>query len=380
MTKVKRGFAEASRRRVVEPRPGSRRGAVRALRRLRRLSLPGSRVRRAARAKERAGRGTRSCGSAHRRAAARADRPCRARSTGYRNKLEYSFTAGGGRRWRSASTAPGAGTRSSTSRSACSRRTSGTRSGSRSRDWAREERLEPYDQATGKRLSAPPRRPRGAEHGPGARRARDRAGGAVRVGLPRRRAPAVPRGPLDPLGDQRHAGRADQPPDARCSGATTRSRRRSSACGSASGRPRSCRRTPRWRERLYALAREAAALTGDGERLRPLLRHRHDRARARRERALGLGARDLGGGRRVRDRERRAERDRERPLLRRERRPDARGAARSRPGPRTSSSSIRRGPGWRARRCAGRGALGAPRHRLRVLQPDDARLGRPGAS
>ena len=38
-------------------------------------------------------------------------------------------------------------------------------------------------------------------------------------------------------------------------------------------------------ERLYELAREYAGLDGGGERVRPLLRHRDDRARARRERA-----------------------------------------------------------------------------------------------
>ena len=76
------------------------------------------------------------------------------------------------------------------------------------RDWAREERLEAYDQATGRGLPPPPRRPRGAEHRAGARRARDRARRALRGGLLRRRAATVPGGALDPLGDQRHARRA----------------------------------------------------------------------------------------------------------------------------------------------------------------------------
>ena len=46
----------------------------------------------------------------------------------------------------------------------------------------------------------------------------------------------------------------------------------------------------------------------------------------------------------------------------------------------TSSSSIRRAPGSRARRCAGRASSEADRDRLRLLQPDDARLGRAGAA
>ena len=62
-------------------------------------------------------------------------------------------------------------------------------------------------------LPAAPRLPRGAEHGPGARRPRHRAGREVRDRLPRRRPPPLPRGPLDPLGDQRHACGADEPPD-----------------------------------------------------------------------------------------------------------------------------------------------------------------------
>ena len=41
--------------------------------------------------------------------------------------------------------------------------------------WAREEKLEAYDQATQQRLSPPPRRARGPQHGPGARPARHRA-------------------------------------------------------------------------------------------------------------------------------------------------------------------------------------------------------------
>ena len=69
-------------------------------------------------------------------------------------------------------------------------------------------------------------------------------------------------------------------------------------------------------EVLYRLAGEYASL-GGGDRLRPLLRDRHDRALARAFGADGVGDRALGGVGRLRGRERRAERDRERGLLRR---------------------------------------------------------------
>ena len=81
------------RRRRARAGPAARRGAVRALPGLRRLPLPGSRVRGAARGEGGAGRATRCARiGGHRRAAARADRPGRVEVFHYRNKLEYSFT------------------------------------------------------------------------------------------------------------------------------------------------------------------------------------------------------------------------------------------------------------------------------------------------
>ena len=71
---------------------------------------------------------------------------------------------------------------------------------------------------------------------------------------------------------------------------------------------------------------------GRRDRLRPVLRHRHDRARARPAGADGVGGRDLGGIRGVRDRECGAERDHECRVLRRQRVARDRGAARA-PGP-----------------------------------------------
>ena len=120
------------------------------------------------------------------------------------------------------------------------------RSGTRSRDWAREERLAAYDQATARGLPPPPDRPRGPQHRPGARPARHARARALRPRAADRGADRVPRGALDPLDGQRHARRGDEPADASSSGATRRSRRSSAACASASARTPSCRRTRAW--------------------------------------------------------------------------------------------------------------------------------------
>ena len=133
-------------------------------------------------------------------------------------------------------------------------------------------------------------------------------------------------------------------------------------------------------ERLYALARETPALTGNetvydlycgiGTIGLSVAGARDD----------GVGHRDQRGVGRVRDRERRAELDRQRRLLRRERRRGADRAARRAPATPTSWSSTRRAPGL-----AGQGAEAARRDRgaagrLRVVQPDDARGRRRSAS
>ncbi len=60
--------------------------------------------------------------------------------------------------------------------------------------WAREERLPGVRPGDAGGLPAAPRRPRGAEHGPGARAARDRARRALRPRAPDRGADRVPRG------------------------------------------------------------------------------------------------------------------------------------------------------------------------------------------
>ena len=115
-----------------------------------------------------------------------------------------------------------------------------------------------------------------------------------------------------------------------------------------------------------------------GDRVRPLLRDRDDRAHARRARADGVGGRGLGGVGRMCARERRAERGHERGLLRRRHRRLARGAARpirtARRGDRRSAAGRAHGEGAERRRRA-RGA----QDRLRLVQPDDPRGQREGA-
>ena len=114
-------------------------------------------------------------------------------------------------------------------------------------------------------------------------------------------------------------------------------------------------------EQLYALAREYAGLTGT-ENVYDLYCGTGTIGLALAANArIGLGSRDLGGGGRLRDRERRAQRHREREVLRRERRADASRSFARRRAPPTSSSSTRRGRGWRARRCDGRARSVPPR-------------------
>ena len=82
-------------------------------------------------------------------------------------------------------------------------------------------------------------------------------------------------------------------------------------------------------EQLYGDRRRVRRPAGLGARLRPVLRHRHDRPDARRPRRRGLGPGDRRGGRRRRDRQRPAQRDRQREVLRRRRAPRAARAGRA---------------------------------------------------
>jgi 23S rRNA (uracil1939-C5)-methyltransferase len=116
-------------------------------------------------------------------------------------------------------------------------------------------------------------------------------------------------------------------------------------------------------EVLYGIVTEYAALEGW---------ERHDRAHARPARRRAVGDRDNRAGRCRRDRRSQTQRRDQRPLLRRRRTPGIARAARA-----------RRKAGRRGRRPAARRPLakgGAPHnrsfaqaHRLRLLQPDDAR-------
>ena len=81
------------------------------------------------------------------------------------------------------------------------------------RDWAREERLEPYDQATGTGYLRHLVVREGRNTGQALVVLVTAPGERFEAGLLRRRPPAVSRGAVDPLGDQRHAGRADEPSD-----------------------------------------------------------------------------------------------------------------------------------------------------------------------
>ena len=115
------------------------------------------------------------------------------------------------------------------------------------RDWAREERLPAVRPGGGRRAtSATSCSARGANTG----QALVQLVTHERERFDRERLievlTAFPRGAVDPLVGQRHAGRGDEPADASCSGATRRSRRSSAACASACARTRSCRRTRAW--------------------------------------------------------------------------------------------------------------------------------------
>ena len=244
--------------------------------------------------------------------------------------------------------------------------------------WAREEGLEPYDQETHTGYLRHLVVREGRNTGQAARPARDRTGRAVR-----RRFPGRDRCARFPEVRSIHWAINDRP--AEVTNLPTRLlwgeewiEEELSGSASASGRTRSSRRTPRWPRRLYGLARDAARLTG-AETVYDLYCGTGTIGLcARRRRRVRVGRRDLGGGGRLRDRERDRERDRRTRVLRRQRRAVDRGA----PG-------AGRSAGRRGRRPAARGARrqSAPPHRrapgpaarLRLVQPDDARLGPRGA-
>ena len=244
VTKVKRNHAEALAVDVLVVGPAARGGAVRALPRLRRLPLPGSRVRGAARAEAAPGRGLAAPPRRHRRAAARGDRPggvdlplpqqarvlVHADARGRCARLPQGGPLGRGARDRALL----------------------AHVRSRQRDPQPRARLGARGTAGGvfagrrHRLSPPPRRARRRQHAAGARDARDCAGRALRARPLRRGAARLSRGALDPLGRQRDARGGDE---RSVDVALGRGRDRRGAARPAipgASRTRSCRRTRRW--------------------------------------------------------------------------------------------------------------------------------------
>ena len=261
---------------------------------------------------------------------------------------------------RSAFTAAAAGRRSSTSTTACSPRRPTTRPATRSATGPAAEGIEPYDRRAQEGGAAQSRRPRGAPH---------------------RRAADPPRHFGD--GDSAAARR----PAHRDRGAERRHRRARPACSASEylheelcglrfrvSHNAFLQTNTEMAERLYAIAADFAGLSGQGARLRPVLRDRHDRAGAGAPRRRGLGPGERPGC----DRRRRAQRARER----RSRTPsfvaaDARLGIRpliERAGP-ARRRDRRPAPRRASRRRSSAGVLEcqAPADRLRLLQPDDAR-------
>ena len=206
VTRVKRNHAEALASRGRRGGSAAGRRPLRALPNLRRLPVPGSRLRGAARSEGGAGRGGASPDRQSRRPPARADRP---------GRVAVSTT---GTRWSTRSRRTPDGPALGFHRAGrwdevldirkCWLTTDlGNAIREAVRDWAREQRLEAYDQAehTGFLRHLVVRE--GRNSGPGAHPARHRARANRRRGQLRRRARALPGGALRPL-----VGERDAPP------------------------------------------------------------------------------------------------------------------------------------------------------------------------
>ena len=138
-------------------------------------------------------------------------------------------------------------------------------------------------------LSPASRLPRGPEHGPGTRRPRHRPRRAVRDRVLRRRPSPLSGGALDPLGGERHAGRADERADEVALG-----RGRDRGADPRAARAGAPGRVPadEHRDGRAALRDRGRVRGSDGsrERLRPLLRDGNDRALTRARRRGWSGA------------------------------------------------------------------------------------------
>ena len=244
-------------------------------------------------------------------------------------------------------------------------------------DWCREQGLGAYDRRAQAgflrnlviregRRSRRPAGPPGHERRRGVRRGR------------RSRPPRAARGVvLDADGRRRRDddGRRDRPPGGRA--AAARGARRASS--SASRPRRSSRRTPRWPRSSTRVAGEYAALKGY-ERVYDLYCGMGTIGLTLAPRAgevWGVEVVEAAVGRR--DRQRRAQRDRQRAVLRRRHPPGACATSSRQAGkpdvvvldpPRAGPVAEGRAPRHRGR---------AQAHRLRLLQPDDARAERGAA-
>ena len=212
------------------------------------------------------------------------------------------------------------------------------------REWAREERLAGLRPGRAHGLPPPPRRARRAEHRPGARPARDRARRAFDA-----RAASSPRCERFPEVRSIHWAVNDTP--AEVTNLPTELLWGEEAIEEEilglrfRVRPNAFLQTnTEMAERLYALAREYAGLTGE-ENVYDLYCGTGTIGLALAARgAHRLGRRGLRGVRRLRDRERGAQRHRQRGVLRRRTSASRSRSCASGRATRTSSSSTRRAP------------------------------------
>ena len=293
----------------------------------------------------------------------------------YRNKLEYSFGDGRGRRARARlPPLPAAGTRSTTSTT----------------DILASERIDARARAVqgvvpraGAERLRPPRRNGGFLRNLVVREGR-RSGAAAGAARHQRRATSTRRASRPPSTPTACSGRSVEGV-----GETTREGKTELLAGEASIE-RGARADLRFRispeaffqtntemaERLYGDRRRARRRYRPRAGLRPLLRHRHDRAGAGRRAGEVWGVEIVEEA--VADAITNAELNGvdNAQLLRRRRAHGACGRWSRRPASPTWSSSTRRAPACRRRSCAAILEVEPAADRLRLVQPDDARAER----
>ncbi len=172
---------------------------------LRRLPLPGSRLRRADRAEARPGLRRAEAHRRNRGAAARGDRPVRARRL-LLPQQDGVLVLTVRRRSRARAAQGGPVGRGDRHREVLAHDRRRQRHPQRRARLGARGRARPVLAGRQHGLSPPPDRPRRSQHGTGARPARDGARREVRAGVLRRRVAKVPRGAVDPLGRERPPG------------------------------------------------------------------------------------------------------------------------------------------------------------------------------